>query len=115
MAANQARELLQICSLSCDSGCIIHRGPWPGPSALPLGAVAQVLRTAGAGCRALRAAAALLWPGGMLPPKGLLCPSLTIRHLTEFVLPAPPCPVLPAQISDLSRRGNPGIQKAVPL
>lgn len=36
MAANQARELLQICGLGCDPGFIIHRGPRPGPSALPL-------------------------------------------------------------------------------
>lgn len=36
MAADQARELLQICSLSCDPGFVIRRGLWPGPGALPL-------------------------------------------------------------------------------
>lgn len=107
MAANQARELLQSCSLSCDPGFISHRGPWPGPSVL-------LLRSCGPGCEDcwsrlppprplhLRASSALFRLEVMLPPKGSLCPSPTIRHLSEFVLPGPaPAPILilPAQIS----------------
>lgn len=118
MAANQARELLQICSLSGDPGFISPRGPWPGPSALPL-------RACGPGSEEcwsrlppprplpLRAGSALLRLGVMSPPKGSLCPSPTIRHLSEFVLPGPaPAPVLilPAQISP-----GGGTQEAAPF
>lgn len=35
----------------------------------------------------------------MLPPKGPLRPSPTTRHLAELLLPASPCPILPAQTS----------------
>lgn len=31
MAANRARELLQLCSLSWVPGFIMPRVPWPGP------------------------------------------------------------------------------------
>lgn len=82
----------QICSLRRDPSLITHRGS-EGP-------VAQGLRSAGAGCPAagslpLRAGSALSRPGVVLPPKGPLCPSLTIRCLLGFVLPAHPHPPSP--------------------
>lgn len=83
----------------------------PGLAPMPCcqGPVAQVLRTAGAGCPPPSsfpptAGSALSKPGVMPLPKGPFWPSPTVRHPPGFVLPAHS----PASSPDLSRRGDPG-------
>lgn len=76
------------------------RRPAACPAPCSEGPMAQGLRGAGAGCPSagalpLRAGSALSQPGVVLPPKGALCPSLTVRHLLGFVLPAHPHPPSP--------------------
>lgn len=100
MAANPARELLQLCSLSWVPGFLVHRVPWPGPSVLPR---IRGLGPAGAGCPSGFTPSDLAQPEVRLPPKGPSVPARQsgIPQGLSFL----PTPILPA---DLFRRGNPG-------